>query len=523
MEQKKTYLQPAQELPVLYDVDVLVVGGGTAGVTAAVAAARAGAKTLVIERMGTLGGTPTTNLMASCGNSFYNRDGQRLIRGLPLELMERLAKLGGTHLGNAEASIRGKMDIAVTVPTNPVLLSLAMWEMAREAGVQVLVHTVFSHVIEPGPHPKGIVAVNKSGPFAIFAKEIVDCSGNADVAIACGAPLSTEKKEAEGQQRFSTSWSLLMRMGNVNFDRVIDHFRAYDPAERWPEFRDWLAAYLGKTWEEVDDGYWTKMLDPIQFSHAPNATPDGHAYSEEKKQYMLERWEKEHVLYDYELSLLRRELKAAVDAGDFQLYKHIPGVGTLKPIWDGFAIGAWGEGVALVNICGCWEGFDPTRGDDVSRAEEECRKYNHEIANFLIKYVPGFENAFLLDMGAQTVDRSAVMIDGVVRGGGALMGTEKRPLGDGVFWYGGYRRYGPPVPIPYGVGLPRGVENLFVAGKHASGGVHYRGIVSCMAMGQAMGAAAALCARLGTANTALDVALLQDELRRQDVLLDLED
>lgn len=526
---KRIYTQPEQSLPVLYDVDVLVVGGGTAGSMAAIASARAGAKTLLIERMASLGGTPTTDLMASCGNRFYSRDGKEIMRGLPYELMCRIGEMGGLHLNNVDASLRGKMDIPLTVPFKPELMSLALRDMAREAGVQVLVHTMFSHVIEPGPHPKGIIAVNKGGPFAIFAKEIVDCSGEADVAVACGAPLMTAKTktmegEAEGVERYSTSWSLLMRMGNVDFERVMEHLRAYDPDERWPEFGEWLSEYLGKPIEELQNGYWSGILDPVKFGHAPDVKPGAGEYCKEKKQYLLERWERERVLYNYELTLLRREMKAAVEAGDFDLLKVIPGFGILRPNWDGFAIGAWGEGIALVNISTCWEGFDPTRGEDVSRAEEECRKYNYEIANFLIKYVPGFENACLLDMGAQTVARHGVMIEGVVHGGKEYVEQAKErktPLGDGIYWAGGVGRFGEPVPVPYGVCLPQGVDNVFVAGKHASGASAYRSIPSCMAMGQAVGVAAALCARDGQKNLELDIEVLQSELRRQDVLLDL--
>ncbi|MBQ5777553.1 MAG: FAD-dependent oxidoreductase [Oscillospiraceae bacterium] len=517
----KTYKQPETELPVLYDVDVLVVGGGTAGAMAAIAAARAGAETLVIERTATLGGTPVTNLMASCGNRFYSRDGNPLLRGLPYELMCRIGKMGGLHLEDVDASLRGKMDVALTVPFKPELMSVALWDMAREAGVKVLVHTMLSHVIEPGKKPKGVVAVNKGGPFAIFAKEIIDCSGEADVAAACGAPLMTERRHAYGENRYTTSWSLLMRMGNVNFERVIEHLRAFDPDERLPEFEEWLAGHLGKTHEELFARF-RRWVDPIPFNHAPAPSPGAATdYCKEKKQYLLDRWEREHILYNYELTLLRREVRAAVEAGDFTIVKEIPGFGVIRPNCDGFGIGAWGEGIALVNISTCLDGFDPTRPEDISRAEEECRRYNCEIANFLIKYVPGFENACMLDMGAQTVARHAVMIDGVERGGKEIVTGEKKPLGDGIYWAGGVGAFGYPTPIPYGVCIPKGIDNVFVAGKHASGANAYRSIPSCMAMGQAMGVAAALCARENLSSLELPIRALQDELRKQDVLLDL--
>jgi len=518
----RTYTQPAQTLPVLYDVDVLVVGGGTAGAMAAIAAARAGAKTLVIERFATLGGVPVNDLMASCGNRFYSRDGKQILRGLPYELMCRIGKMGGLHLEDVDASLRGKMDVPFTVPFKPELMSLALRDMAREAGVEVLVHTMLSHVIEPGPNPKGVVAVNKGGPFAIFAKEIIDCSGEVDVAVACGAPLMTEKiRTANGKERYNTAWTLLMRMGNVNFERVVEHLRTVDPEEHWPEFNQWLSKTVGIPEDELRNSIWRRLLDPIVFNHAPEETPGSTGFTAQKKQYLLDRWEREGVLYNFELTLLRREIKAAVEAGDLTLLKRIPGFGIVRPNCDGFGIGAWGESVALVNVSTCVDGFDPTRGEDVSRAEEECRRYNYEIAQFLIKYVPGFENACMLDMGIQTVARHAVMIDGVVHGGAHLMDGQKKPLNDGIYWAGGVGKFGEPTPVPYGVCIPKGVDNVFVAGKHASGANAYRSIPSCMAMGQAMGVAAALCARQGKTNVELNIGLLQDELRKQDVLLDI--
>src|SRR5512137_1887366 len=93
----KTYTEPAKEIPVVRDVDVIVVGGGPAGLAAAIASARRGARTLLVERFGYLGGTATASLMA-CINGFRNQvepDATQTVRGIAEEIVLRLKDVGG--------------------------------------------------------------------------------------------------------------------------------------------------------------------------------------------------------------------------------------------------------------------------------------------------------------------------------------------------------------------------------------------------------------------------------------------
>src|SRR5512138_2578043 len=93
----KTYVEPARELPVVREADVIVVGGGPAGLAAAIASARAGAKTLLVERFGYLGGTATASLMA-CINGFRNQvepDATQAVRGIAEEIVLRLKEIDG--------------------------------------------------------------------------------------------------------------------------------------------------------------------------------------------------------------------------------------------------------------------------------------------------------------------------------------------------------------------------------------------------------------------------------------------
>ncbi|HHX63337.1 MAG TPA: FAD-dependent oxidoreductase [Chloroflexi bacterium] len=92
-----TYTEPAREIPVSRDVDVIVVGGGPAGLAAAIAAGREGARTVLVERFGYLGGTATASLMA-CINGFRNQvepDGTQVVRGIAEEIVLTLKEMGG--------------------------------------------------------------------------------------------------------------------------------------------------------------------------------------------------------------------------------------------------------------------------------------------------------------------------------------------------------------------------------------------------------------------------------------------
>ena len=95
----KTITEPERKIPVVEDVDVLVVGGGLSGASAAVSAARVGANVLLIERGGFLGGVATAGLMASVGNKFFGGDGKLVVGGVALEVIERLVDRGGTSRG----------------------------------------------------------------------------------------------------------------------------------------------------------------------------------------------------------------------------------------------------------------------------------------------------------------------------------------------------------------------------------------------------------------------------------------
>ena len=189
-------IESQRKIPVKDDVDVLVVGGGSAGVTAAIAAARCGAKTLVIERYGFLGGLVTGGPtgMHTYFNCYHDENGtphvpesrkKQLIRGIPQEIVDRLKEAGG-GLGHVELEL-SKRFISVLTPVDPEVYKWLAMEMVLEAGADVYLYSYVSDVIKEDGAVKGVIMESKSGREAILAKVIVDTSGDADVAGRAGA------------------------------------------------------------------------------------------------------------------------------------------------------------------------------------------------------------------------------------------------------------------------------------------------------------------------------------------------
>ncbi|MFZ5952231.1 MAG: FAD-dependent oxidoreductase [Candidatus Rifleibacteriota bacterium] len=163
-----------QAIPVLGEADVLVVGGGTAGSVAAIAAARSGADTLLIEDLGFLGGTQTAALVTPQMPNLVG--GRPLNTGIDSEINGRMASLGAADTykdGNA-----GWFD--------PEMLKCVFDDLLAEAGAKVLFFTRFEDVIINGNRLLGVVALSKSGRQAILAKRIIDCTGDGDVAYRAG-------------------------------------------------------------------------------------------------------------------------------------------------------------------------------------------------------------------------------------------------------------------------------------------------------------------------------------------------
>lgn len=232
-------LQKAQYLPLSADVDVLVVGGGPAGVGAALAAARDGAETMVVEQLNCLGG------VAGGGGhghiSKYNENGgenRRIVGGIAEELRTRLVNEGWGH-ANAHGvwfEVEGLKKI--------------LENMFEEDGVRLLYHTFFCDTVMDGNTTAGVVIQNKTGRTWIKAKRVIDCTGDGDVAYHAGCDWE-QGRPADGKCQPVT---LMFTIGGVDWPKVeawrtdygMKH--VWDEAEKKGDMRPFQKTIMGFWW-----------------------------------------------------------------------------------------------------------------------------------------------------------------------------------------------------------------------------------------------------------------------------------
>lgn len=208
---RTVFTLPAEEITISREVDVLVAGGGPAGVAAAISAARSGARTLLIEQRGFLGGMGTVALVpAFCPYS----DGEKaVVRGIGLELLERMK-------AECEPEFRERFGAELDwVPIDPEVLKRVYDEAVAESGAEVLLHTIASQTVMDGDGGRidGVVIVNKSGRSLIRAKTVIDTTGDADLAALAGAPF--HKGGEAGELQAATMCYLLANVDRRRFEQ----------------------------------------------------------------------------------------------------------------------------------------------------------------------------------------------------------------------------------------------------------------------------------------------------------------
>ena len=450
-------LPPRQAL-LAAETDVLVVGGGPAGIGAAIGAAEAGARVILAERYGFLGGNATAALVMPLMSFHTQRaeferegalrlfptdhgPGEPVVAGVLARLLARLVQTGG--------AIAPSRDTGYTVPFDPELFKLAALQLLEDAGVSFLFHAFASGVLADGAM-RGVVFETKSGPIVIRARVVVDGTGDGDIAAAAGAPYEIGREE-DGLVQPMT---LMFRM--VEFDQA--------------GFADYVREH-----------------------------PD--------------QWRGVHGLWDL--------IRQASEAGELDL-----------PREDMLFFGTPHEREVSVNSTRVTQ----VRGTDVfdwTRAEAESRRQLRQIAAFLRRHVPGFEQAYVAQSGVHVGVRETRRISGDYRLTAEDVLSARRfedvvargsypidihnPKGSGTV----LKR----VPdseaydIPLRCLLPQGIEDLLVAGRCISG-THeahssYRVMPIVMATGQAAGVCAALAAGRSLTPRTVPVADIQRELIRQ--------
>ncbi len=203
---KSTYKEPARQLPITHDVDVLVVGGGPAGVAAAIASGRQGARTLLVEQSGAVGGMATNGLMS-------HWTGRTAHIGLYGEILRRAQDADDPQL------------------INPEKLKTVLLEMLHEAGVTWQLYTFASDAIVPKGAIKGVILESKSGREAVKARIVVDATGDGDIAARAGVPY-VKGRESDGRMQPMT---LMFKVGGVDTERVVRFVGGFEDSYETPE------------------------------------------------------------------------------------------------------------------------------------------------------------------------------------------------------------------------------------------------------------------------------------------------
>jgi ribulose 1,5-bisphosphate synthetase/thiazole synthase len=193
--------EPVRQTPVVADVDLLVCGGGLAGVAAAFCAAQNGARVVLLEKYGFLGGLCTAALVITT---------PPLDNGINVEIAERLKKksvyVPCRHSGEDTESLQMRS-------VDPEIVKYELVRMLQESDVDLLLHTYIVGTIMEGSRLKGVIMENKAGRQAVLAKMIVDCTGDADVAAYADAPFRLVKKPM----------TMMFNLVGVDVERVLDN------------------------------------------------------------------------------------------------------------------------------------------------------------------------------------------------------------------------------------------------------------------------------------------------------------
>lgn len=487
--------------------DVIVCGGGTSGVAAAICAARTGARTLLVERTGALGGQMSVSGPPGFAYArLFNPQGKRDVGGIVEETYQRLYK-SGHALPHLRYPVREKAGYGFSY-IDPDWWTYLIYEMMEEESVTLLLDTLVVGVVKDGEAAAGIVVENANGRNQIAGKIIIDCTGEGYVSLQAGVACDIVPRD-EVQPH-----TLAFTVDGVDWERLLRYVRSH----------------------------------PEQFSFKQLIFPLEGANTQDDVVKMYERCydvkELGELMGFYEL----RDI--AFKNGDWHPYS---GAGFFLTPKEGGHLQAHFQHSSQVDNC------MPTDAWDLSRCNIECRKQNMIAWRFFKNYVPGFENAYItkvctelrLREGPRIIGDYVLTRDDVeaarqfpdtigkssFKAGGyhvASMDTLNHVAATGTSIKDGekvimnksalaYPKDGGSYDIPYRCLVPQEVDNLLAAGKCVSTDrpSYLRYLHQTMITGQAAGTAAGLCVRKGITPRQLeqDVSELQEMLVAQGAIL----
>ncbi|MDD3656199.1 MAG: FAD-dependent oxidoreductase [Atribacterota bacterium] len=468
--------------------DVIICGGGTSGAAAAISSARAGAKTLLIERLGALGGQ--MNVSGPPGFSYawlFNQRGEQIIAGIVEETHNRLLKEGHALPHNHSKYREGSGYTFSYV--DPDWWGLLIFNMMEENGVTLLLHSLVVDVIKEENKVTGVVVENANGRVEIMGKIVIDCTGEGYIASRAGAP-----------------WEMVPR------EEIQPHTLAFTcDGIDWDEFLAYVRA------------------NPREFYGVENVIG-------RTKDEMYEILSKANNIID--LGEMR---------GFFSILKNVLAKGEWPETTGmGFFIMPKGDDqnrkiLAHFQHSSQVAGRSPDDAWDLTYCEVECRKQIQMAFKCFKKYVPGFQNMYITRICPELRIREGRRIMGDYYLTSEDVGDAKKfpdVIGKSGFAAGGHHvattdtittdiRYRPKDggshDIPYRCLVPKKVENLLIAGKAISTDrdAYHRFLQQTMVTGQAAGVAAALCAKysISPRNLEKDVSELQKILLEQGAIL----
>jgi hypothetical protein len=239
-----TLIEPAREIPIVAAADVVVCGGGPGGFPAAIGAARHGAKTVLIERCGFLGGLATAGLIAPILGHTASESHTPIVAGILREITERMHDLGCAPTYEESLQEWG-------IRFDAEALKLVLDEMCAEAGVQVLLHTYVSDVISDGDAIKAVVVENKTGRQAVLGKVFIDATGDADVAFRAGAQ-TTHGRAFDGKGESMGSFFHLAGFEPVGATRYAELRQLLEHEMEDGRFRFYNVNFLNKNTQHRD-------------------------------------------------------------------------------------------------------------------------------------------------------------------------------------------------------------------------------------------------------------------------------